>query len=1063
FRLTFHCSLLAIVPLSPPSPLPSAVSSSSSLNTSTVLSSANYSALFLSDINELNQSDVLPADKKEQAVRIYRTICSILLESYGTLLRNRNIKEDVSVLKLDIYNEDSKREGILAELEQSVATFNMKCKNAESAEGYAHQQITTFSARNILLWNDFLQGHAFSEQLISSLSRQQMYLRLLRFSECFFYKDCDRNKALNATLEIQTELLDILQKSRYSSQIFPLLLQCDETDGTANAVPVFIEECYYKATSVETVHDDQYSHRFASATNDNVEIMNDVNSEFKFPLYASSDAPSIWDESKIGLICPSSLQALPVSTVAAAALSKSPASSSQKTAALAQERQWKSKGRAAKRGKSSPIDCINIKMPSKKAQSCLPIARHFSNWPKRRHNRQKHQNQPQPYHIANSSVLRSKNLENLPLMPIIGQQLQQTQNSHELYYIHNRYASSKHTATTTTCNFARSRSYSCDLSITSVSTIDAHINRNLSDSIINQLKLYAISNHVVLDDFAEHVANKKRHSCYSTTNATDSSTRNNIASDLNSQSMPNLSLQLESPTNFNSTNGNILERRLFKRSLKESFYVSALKRYFKEKSNFLQTYSRLVSQLKRYHLYDNSSQDLGDSNDFLYDYNDRAELNKKISRLPECKSEPESASGGILCDCHLGDSKCVDFRAENHEHGHLALDQTTDVFAAANINTVNKHVTRVFDNHQAWTEQQQGYHSNYQKDATHYITGHKLRPAYTDIVGSLSSFYDKERTRRSSFKGNYLNLNHLSFLTSTNQYHQLQQQQQIHMRNDGNACDGIHLIVCVHGLDGDCNDLRLFRTFLSICQPGDTRVEFLMSSSNQNSTFDDFSVMLNNLSIEINQYIRRRKIQLTKLSFIGHSMGNLIIRALIGSKRFSRYVQFLHTFLSLGGPHLGMLFGSHSIVNVGLWMLQKWKKSTSLLQISFKDHSDIRRTFMYKLSKKPCFRYFKNVLLVASPQDHYVPYHSARIEPCKAALKDSSFGSVYVEMVSNLLGPMLKNSDINFVRFTSYHFNASMTDEFIGGRPAHIAALDSEVFVEKLVRISVAKYFFSNS
>jgi len=36
--------------------------------------------------------------------------------------------------------------------------------------------------------------------------------------------------------------------------------------------------------------------------------------------------------------------------------------------------------------------------------------------------------------------------------------------------------------------------------------------------------------------------------------------------------------------------------------------------------------------------------------------------------------------------------------------------------------------------------------------------------------------------------------------------------------------------------------------------------------------------------------------------------------------------------------------------------------------------------------------YFKNILLIASPQDRYVPFHSARIEICKAALKDTVYG-----------------------------------------------------------------------
>jgi hypothetical protein len=34
--------------------------------------------------------------------------------------------------------------------------------------------------------------------------------------------------------------------------------------------------------------------------------------------------------------------------------------------------------------------------------------------------------------------------------------------------------------------------------------------------------------------------------------------------------------------------------------------------------------------------------------------------------------------------------------------------------------------------------------------------------------------------------------------------------------------------------------------------------------------------------------------------------------------------------------------------------MQKWKKSRSLAQMSFKDHIDPKQTYLYSLSKKPC-------------------------------------------------------------------------------------------------------------
>lgn len=54
--------------------------------------------------------------------------------------------------------------------------------------------------------------------------------------------------------------------------------------------------------------------------------------------------------------------------------------------------------------------------------------------------------------------------------------------------------------------------------------------------------------------------------------------------------------------------------------------------------------------------------------------------------------------------------------------------------------------------------------------------------------------------------------------------------------------NGMHLIICVHGLDGNSADLRLVRTYLELGLPG-VNLEFLMSEQNQGDTFSDFETM----------------------------------------------------------------------------------------------------------------------------------------------------------------------------------------------------------------------------
>uniref|UniRef100_A0A674GUK0 Family with sequence similarity 135 member A n=1 Tax=Taeniopygia guttata TaxID=59729 RepID=A0A674GUK0_TAEGU len=222
------------------------------------------------------------------------------------------------------------------------------------------------------------------------------------------------------------------------------------------------------------------------------------------------------------------------------------------------------------------------------------------------------------------------------------------------------------------------------------------------------------------------------------------------------------------------------------------------------------------------------------------------------------------------------------------------------------------------------------------------------------------------------------------------------------MEDDECSEEGVHLIVCVHGLDGNSADLRLVKTYIELGLPGG-RIEFLMSERNQNDTFADFDSMTDRLLDEIIQYIQIYNLPLSKISFIGHSLGNLIIRSVLTRHRFKYYLNKLHTFLSLSGPHLGTLYNSSALVNTGLWFMQKWKKSGSLLQLTCRDHSDPRQTFLYKLSKKAGLHYFKNIVLVGSLQDRYVPYHSARIEMCKTALKDKQSDGDETEQVSSSL------------------------------------------------------------
>lgn len=126
----------------------------------------------------------------------------------------------------------------------------------------------------------------------------------------------------------------------------------------------------------------------------------------------------------------------------------------------------------------------------------------------------------------------------------------------------------------------------------------------------------------------------------------------------------------------------------------------------------------------------------------------------------------------------------------------------------------------------------------------------------------------------------------------------------------------LHLVVCVHGLDGNSGDLRLVRTYLELALPG-AKIDFLMSEHNQDNTFDDLEVMTKGLIKEINDYIEVFGIDPDRISFVGHSLGNLIVRSTVAHEDFKPFIGKLHTYLSLSGPHLGTLYNSSGLINMG--------------------------------------------------------------------------------------------------------------------------------------------------
>ncbi|XP_044511003.1 protein FAM135B-like isoform X2 [Mangifera indica] len=270
----------------------------------------------------------------------------------------------------------------------------------------------------------------------------------------------------------------------------------------------------------------------------------------------------------------------------------------------------------------------------------------------------------------------------------------------------------------------------------------------------------------------------------------------------------------------------------------------------------------------------------------------------------------------------------------------------------------------------------------------------------------------------------------------------------------------LKVVVFVHGFQGHHLDLRLIRNQWLLIDP---KIEFLMSEVNQERTSGDIREMGQRLAQEVIAFLKKKMDKLSrsaalrdiKLSFVGHSIGNIILRTALAEGIMEPYLRHLYTYVSLSGPHLGYLYSSNSLFNSGLWLLKKFKNTQCIHQLTLTDNPDLQKTFFYKLSKKT-LENFRHIILLSSPQDGYVPYHSARIELCPAASWDySKRGKVFLEMLNNCLDQIRAPSseqrvfmrcNVNFDT-TAYGKNFNS----IIGRTAHIEFLESDIYAKFLM------------
>lgn len=255
----------------------------------------------------------------------------------------------------------------------------------------------------------------------------------------------------------------------------------------------------------------------------------------------------------------------------------------------------------------------------------------------------------------------------------------------------------------------------------------------------------------------------------------------------------------------------------------------------------------------------------------------------------------------------------------------------------------------------------------------------------------------------------------------------------------------LHLIIFVHGYQGTSFDLRAIRNQIALLKPN---TMLMCSNKNEDHTEHDIENMGKRLAEEIIQFIDEWCLQNrpSKISFIGHSLGGVIIRAALPFlSDFSSKFSFFMTFSS---PHLGYMYNSSAIIDAGMWILKKLTKSLCMKQLSMTDSDIPEECFLYKLSQNNGIQWFKHICLVSSYQDNYVPFESSRIEIRNENVEDNK-ARVHLEMARNILGKVVANK--------IYRIDVDFTIEKAGidrmiGRAAHIQMLDNKVLMQMILQ-----------
>jgi len=223
------------------------------------------------------------------------------------------------------------------------------------------------------------------------------------------------------------------------------------------------------------------------------------------------------------------------------------------------------------------------------------------------------------------------------------------------------------------------------------------------------------------------------------------------------------------------------------------------------------------------------------------------------------------------------------------------------------------------------------------------------------------------------------------------------------------------LFVFCHGFKGSLYDLNLLKNNLALLFFDSM---FFLSAIDENECESDIHKMGEKMAKDLMKYLDDKGVNfpLLEINFFGHSLGGLVIRAALPF--LEKFKDVMNSLVTFGTPHLGMKYHNSKLLSAGMWILKKFTNWNCIDQLRITDNPNYKECFLYKLSHSENLLWFKNIILVSSSQDSFVPYDSTRIEISSSTNLGYENDLEYLDMAQNLNNILKKikvvRLDVNF-------------------------------------------------